>query len=381
MSVRFNYVDLQKDAPYSGSTVFLGRGTYGAPERDVQQIHVPGRNGDLLLDYGGYKNIQVTYPCSILDHNSEVSQWLRSVLYSAHGYCKLEDDYHPDEFRLAEYRGPFEPEVFSERGNDTAKVDLVFNCKPQRFLKIGDKEQHFFTGRPDGNGKDVFTIDTSCQILKIRYRHTTSERPTMFSAKYKTYANTWTDITSSVISESGDDYTDFLVNSDAENINLYQFSINNNSNEKIESISIRYEVVYDSGISIIEKEVYDSIVRYTAHVDDEEKTFYCTKYTPQGWFGPPRINIKGQKNENCDTLVGEFMGRSFKVDISKIPTGTWASIVIDCDDMRVTATPYDYTVEMMSSWPIPAINPYFLESWAEGLDYLTMSAQTREWRI
>ena len=39
-----------------------GAGTFDAPERDTKSISIPGRNGDLTLDNGRYKNIRVEYP-------------------------------------------------------------------------------------------------------------------------------------------------------------------------------------------------------------------------------------------------------------------------------------------------------------------------------
>lgn len=40
----------------------LGKGTYGAPSRDVDQIHVPGRNGDILVDNGGLEQCYSKIP-------------------------------------------------------------------------------------------------------------------------------------------------------------------------------------------------------------------------------------------------------------------------------------------------------------------------------
>ena len=39
-----------------------GSGTFNAPERDVDLVEVPGKNGTLVLDNGRFKNIPVTYP-------------------------------------------------------------------------------------------------------------------------------------------------------------------------------------------------------------------------------------------------------------------------------------------------------------------------------
>ena len=114
----------------------IGRGTYGAPARDIEQVHVPGRNGDLLFDNGGFLNQTVTYPeCSILENFPFYGAQLRNFLLSAPGYHELRDTYDPRYYRLAEFRGPFEPDVHTARNNDSAVFDLSFNCKPFRYLR------------------------------------------------------------------------------------------------------------------------------------------------------------------------------------------------------------------------------------------------------
>lgn len=114
----------------------LGKGTYGAPSRDVDQIHVPGRNGDILIDNGGWNNVTVKYPdCNILSNFGENVEKLRGYLFSNPGYHTLIDQYHPDEVRYAEFRGPFTADAHTGTGNDSGSFDLEFNCKPQRFLR------------------------------------------------------------------------------------------------------------------------------------------------------------------------------------------------------------------------------------------------------
>lgn len=114
----------------------LGKGTYGAPSRDVDQIHVPGRNGDILVDNGGWNNVTVKYPdCNILSNFGENVEKLHEYLLSNPGYHTLIDQYHPDEVRYAEFRGPFTADAHTGTGNDSGSFDLEFNCKPQRFLR------------------------------------------------------------------------------------------------------------------------------------------------------------------------------------------------------------------------------------------------------
>lgn len=118
----------------------VGRGSYGAPARDVEIVHVPGRNGDVVFDNGSYLNAVVTFPdCSIQDNFSENFKALRNFLMQKKGYCRLETDYFPDEYRLARLSGGLEPSVHTARNNNSGTFTLTFDCRPQRWLKSGEK--------------------------------------------------------------------------------------------------------------------------------------------------------------------------------------------------------------------------------------------------
>ena len=115
-----------------------GSGTFNAPEKDEEIIEVPGRNGTLILSNHRYKNVTITYPAFIRDSFSANSAALRAWLLAADGYCRLTDDYHPGEFRMARFKGPlnFETRFLNSGG----ECDLSFDCKPQRFLTSGEIE-------------------------------------------------------------------------------------------------------------------------------------------------------------------------------------------------------------------------------------------------
>ena len=115
-----------------------GLKTFDAPERDVEIISIPGRNGDLTIDNGRYKNIDVSYPAFIYDRMDENVAGLRNYMLSQNGYVRLEDTYHPDEFRLARFKGPFSAKVVDWL--EAGEFDLTFDCYPQRFLKEGEIE-------------------------------------------------------------------------------------------------------------------------------------------------------------------------------------------------------------------------------------------------
>lgn len=114
-----------------------GSGTYNAPARTYQAISVPGRNGDLLIDQQKFENITVTYSAFIVGGNFDSNlAALRSALLSTAGYARLVDTYHPDEFRLAYFKGGLT--VKAREQNDAAEFDISFICKPQRFLISGE---------------------------------------------------------------------------------------------------------------------------------------------------------------------------------------------------------------------------------------------------
>lgn len=115
-----------------------GSGTYGAPERDVENIEIPGRSGDIIIDHGRYKNIPVTYPCFIPKGLKANMEGLRAWLLSVHGYRRLTDGYDTDHYRMAQYKTALTPEVKAQ--GRAAEFDIVFDCQPQRWLLSGETE-------------------------------------------------------------------------------------------------------------------------------------------------------------------------------------------------------------------------------------------------
>lgn len=118
-----------------------GNQTYNAPARSREVINVPGRNGALMLDNGRFDNIDVTYHSFIYREFSENVEGFRNLLLSRTGYKRLEDTYHPEEYRLGVYKGDFSADVVEWL--EAGEFDLVFDCKPQRFLTSGEEEVEF----------------------------------------------------------------------------------------------------------------------------------------------------------------------------------------------------------------------------------------------
>lgn len=116
-----------------------GEGVFNAPERAIEMVSIPGRNGAFALDKGRFENIEVTYPAGIVaDSHADFAKAIsdfRNVLCSKNGYVRLEDEYNTGEYRLAIYKSGLE---VSHEGLQTGEFDITFECKPQRFLTSGE---------------------------------------------------------------------------------------------------------------------------------------------------------------------------------------------------------------------------------------------------
>lgn len=116
-----------------------GEAVYNAPQRDVEMISIPGRSGAFALDKGRFENIEVTYPAGIFaDNEADFAQAVsdfRNYLCSRNGYCRLVDEYNPEEYRMAIYKSGLD---VSPAQLKAGEFDITFDCKPQRWLTSGE---------------------------------------------------------------------------------------------------------------------------------------------------------------------------------------------------------------------------------------------------
>lgn len=114
-------------------------GMFDAPQRDVEMIEIPGRNGAYAFDHGRFNNINLTYQCFI-PQDSETDfataiQGFRNALASQMGYQRLEDDFNIDEYRQAVFKDGVSIDNVSPK---VGTFDITFDCKPQRYLTSGE---------------------------------------------------------------------------------------------------------------------------------------------------------------------------------------------------------------------------------------------------
>lgn len=117
-----------------------GAGAFNAPERAVELVSIPGRNGAIAIDQGRYENIEVTYPAGVFgddatDFRTRFAEF-RNAMKSQIGYQRLTDTYNPNEYRMAMFIGAVEIDPVAQ--NKAGEFSIIFNCKPQRWLTSGE---------------------------------------------------------------------------------------------------------------------------------------------------------------------------------------------------------------------------------------------------
>ena len=116
-------------------TYIANSNMFDSPERDVESVAVPGKNGELTLDNGRWKNFAGEVEAYIPKDMQTNVPALREFLGTRLGYCRYSDSMHPEEFRLARFTGGLELDESDRVG---ASMTLKFDCMPQRWLVAGE---------------------------------------------------------------------------------------------------------------------------------------------------------------------------------------------------------------------------------------------------
>lgn len=181
-----NYLTFDNKDSRDFGVYINGQGTFRAPARSYNVLNIPGRNGDLLGFGSKLENVEITYRAFIYTNFDANIAALRSFLLSHVGYFKLTDSYHPDEYRLAYYKGPFVPDVTANNG--AGSFDLVFTCKPQRFLDSGEEVVSITPGQAETK---TYTGNPATFVAQVGDTITSIEIPLRPSQDLHGYANPW----------------------------------------------------------------------------------------------------------------------------------------------------------------------------------------------
>jgi len=119
-------------------------------ERAVRKqtiFNVPGRNGAVIFQEDAWEDVNRTYNVFIPEDLTEDSGGIvtgtlaervndfEAMLNSKNGYQRLTDNFEPDYYRLAYYSGG---DTFTNELLEVGRAELIFTCRPERFLISGE---------------------------------------------------------------------------------------------------------------------------------------------------------------------------------------------------------------------------------------------------
>ena len=115
------------------------------PQPIVETIRVAGRNG-ALTRFEGYENVIQDYEVylsaaanGLPSAAAALGNWLLAPI----GYCRLEDSYNPNVYRMARL---VNPQDIRNTYNRFGRITLSFDCMPQRFLVSGETATTYTAG-------------------------------------------------------------------------------------------------------------------------------------------------------------------------------------------------------------------------------------------
>ena len=119
---------------------------YEIAKRRYETIQVPGRNSDIIIDNNCFDNVDRNYEIAIGQEGGDFTVFASRMadwLSSGSGYCRLEDTYEPDYYKMAVMSDPGEViNILHQAGRTT----VTFNRRPERFLKMGERFVDVYNG-------------------------------------------------------------------------------------------------------------------------------------------------------------------------------------------------------------------------------------------
>lgn len=112
--------------------------SFTAPTASYDTESIPGKSGNLIKFNNRFENVTGTASCFVLKR--DVERNLRSIgtwLFSNPGYCRLETTEEPEIYRMAAPQNSADTEI---RMKLLTPFELQFNCMPQCWLKLGEKQ-------------------------------------------------------------------------------------------------------------------------------------------------------------------------------------------------------------------------------------------------
>lgn len=105
---------------------------------EYETIAVAGRSGDLHRGKKRYKNKDRKIVVYTATNGEQRISELNAALLAVTDYQRLQSTIHPDWYMMGQYDGNIKPK--KSAGYIAARVELTFDCKPQKYLVSGDTE-------------------------------------------------------------------------------------------------------------------------------------------------------------------------------------------------------------------------------------------------
>lgn len=137
------------------------------PARRGETFPIPGRNGVIVREDGSYDTYTLTYDM-MLDSNTvardvyDHARKVAALLLGSRGFCRLEDSYEPEYFRLARCAEQMNVE---NRLMRFGRAQIPFEVQPQRYLKDG--EMVFTLGGSGTTGYDIRIENLPSWVKKV----------------------------------------------------------------------------------------------------------------------------------------------------------------------------------------------------------------------
>lgn len=136
----FNFFEFDGRPSTDFGVMIFGHGEYADPQPNESEVQIPGMNGVLHFWDGTFSDVEVAYSVMVKGETAievrEKVEHMRAWLLSRRKYCRLQDTFHPDYYRMGIYKGKSDVE-YSEN-EQMGKLEIEFQCKPQKFLKNGE---------------------------------------------------------------------------------------------------------------------------------------------------------------------------------------------------------------------------------------------------
>lgn len=110
------------------------------PARRGESSQIVGRNGVFVREDGSYDTYMQTYDVMLDSQSDGVYARSRAIanwLLGSRGFCRLEDTFEPDVFKLARYAKQLSVE---NRLTRFGRSKIALEVQPQRYLKVGETE-------------------------------------------------------------------------------------------------------------------------------------------------------------------------------------------------------------------------------------------------